>query len=219
MSNRFISKATVAALMFTAMLAPQANATTPTETRTTEPRTETITTSTLVSVPNHTAEGRLFVDSYNQTGFYTIVKHETNQPNLTIVLGEESLAHVNTNEDTLYIYPTAENWSDYPELNSHWVQQLLEEPEFAHYTNITWVGHGQAADFIAHIITNEPSRVQNAIMVQGGEYISHKLTQASYTQLQNMGITIKNNNAQELKEIAHSYQIRGFQNITTDLKN
>lgn len=219
MANKFIPKATIAALMFTAMLAPQATATTLTETRTTEPRIETIATSTLVSVPNHTAEGKLFVDSYNQTGFYTTVKHETNQPNLTIVLGEESLAHVNTNEDTLYIYPTAEDWADYPELNSHWVQQLLEEPEFSHYSNITWVGHGQAADFIAYIIANEPTHVQNVVMVQGGEYFSHKLTQASYTQLQNMSITIKNDNAQALKEIVHSYQTRGFQNITTELTN
>lgn len=214
MANKLISKATIASILFSTLLAPQTLATTTETLKETKPHTETITTSTLQTVPHHTAEGKVFVDSYNQTGLYTIVKHQNNQPNLTIVLGEESLKHVNTNEDTLYLYPTKDTWTDHIELNAHWIQQLLEEKEFTHYTNITWVGHGQAADFIAHLIANNPTRIHNTTLSQGGKYHSYKLTQATYDQLLNMNITIKNTNPKTAKEIAQSYTTHGFQNVT-----
>lgn len=218
MANKLISKASIASILFSALLSPHALATEATPLRETKPHTETITTSTLQTVPHHTAEGKVFVDSYNQTGLYTTVKHETNQPNLTIVLGEESLTHVNTNEDTLYLYPTKDTWTDHIELNAHWIQQLLEEKEFNHYTNITWVGYGQAADFIAHIIANNPIHIHNTTLVQGGHYHSYKLTQASYDQLLNMNITIKNTNPKTAKEIAQSYTTHGFQNVTFETR-
>lgn len=218
MANKLISKATIASILFSTLLAPQTLATTTETLKETKPHTETITTSTLQTVPHHTAEGKVFVDSYNQTGLYTIVKHQNNQPNLTIVLGEESLKHVNTNEDTLYLYPTKDTWTDHIELNAHWIQQLLEEKEFNHYTNITWVGYGQAADFIAHIIANNPTHIHNTTLVQGGHYHSYKLTQASYDQLLNMNITIKNTNPKTAKEIAQSYTTHGFQNVTFETR-
>lgn len=214
MAHKLISKATIASLMFSALITPQTIAAEPTTTRFTKPHTETVTTSALHTVPDHTVEGKIFTDSYAQTGLYTTVTHHSNQPNLTIVLGEESLNHVNTNEDTLYITPPAHSWTDYTELNAHWIQQLLEENDFRHYTNITWIGHGQAADFIAHLIANNPTRIHNAILVQGGEYYTHKLTQATYDQLLNLNITIKNTNPDEAKRIAHTYTTHGFQNVT-----
>lgn len=113
MAHKIISKATIASLMFSALIAPQAIAAEPTTTRFTKPHTETVTTSTLHAAPNHTAKGKVFTDSYDQTGLYTTVTHHNTQKNLTIVLGEESLNHVNTNEDTLYITPPAHSWTDY----------------------------------------------------------------------------------------------------------
>lgn len=219
MANKIVSKATIASLMFSALLTPQTLAAEPTPTRQTKPYTETLATTQLNTTENYTAHGKIFTDTYGQTNLYTHIQNTTPTKNLTIILGEESLTD-NITGDILYTTPTRthshqQSWTDYTELNQHWIHELLETPPFDNYTNITWVGKEKAADFIADTIAQNPKHITHAILINGGEYTSSGLTQATYDQLLNLNITIKNTASEDAENIAHAYKSHGFQNVTT----
>lgn len=216
--GKFISKATIASMIFSAMLSPYASADTEVYVQEGERSTTNVLSySTSTEAPQYVSEGKVFVDSFDQPGLYSFVKSEEgNSKNLTIVLDEDSVGYTHTLDDTMYLRPAREEngtWTQFFESNAHWVSELLSSEDFRDYTSISLIGKGDAADFISGLVATQPDRIYSVTLVDGGEYISERLIQASYDQLLNMDIIIEGGNNTLSQEVARSYKGKGFQKI------
>mgnify|MGYP006927494629 FL=1 len=216
--GKFISKATIASMIFSAMLSPYANADTSTYVQDGgQSTTNVLSYSTSTEAPQYVSEGKVFVDSFEQPGLYSIVKNgEVSSQDLTIVLDEGSVSYADNVDDTMYLRPVREDdgtWMQYFESNAHWISDLLSSQEFDQYESISWVGKGDSADFISELVATQPDRIHAVTLVDGGEYTSEKLTQASYDQLLHMEVNIEGGDVHDLQQVAKSYLNRGFQKV------
>jgi len=216
--EKFISKATIASMIFSAILSPYASADDEIYVqRDDRSATNMLSYSTSTETPRYVSKGKVFVDSFDQSGLYSFVKSEKgSSQNLTIVLDEDSVKYANTLDDTMYLRPIREEngtWTQFFESNAHWVSELLASEDFLDYTSISLIGKGDSADFISSLVATHPDRIHSVTLVDGGEYISERLTQASYDQLLNMEIIIKGRNNTLSQEVARSYKEKGFQKI------
>lgn len=216
--GKFLSKATIASMIFSAMLSPYANAEVATYDKELERAgSDVLAYTSVTDAPEYITEGKVFVDSFSQPGLYSIVKNESNiSQDLTVVLGEDSVGYADNTDDTMYLRPVKEDdgtWTQYFESNSHWVQDLLESEDFQQYENISWVGKNDAADFISGVVAYHPDRINSVTLVDGGVYAYEKLTQASYDQLLNMEVSIQGSDSKIKEDVAQSYLDRGFQQV------
>lgn len=214
--GKFISKATIASMIFSAMLSPYASAESVLEDDNTQ-SSHVLAHTSVTDATNYITEGKVFVDSFHQPGLYSIVKNEDSvSQDLTVVLGDDSVGYADSTDDTMYLRPVREDdgtWTQYFESNAHWVTNLLNSDDFTQYENISWVGKHDAADFISELVSYTPEYVDAVTLVDGGEYISHKLTQVSYDQLLNMDVSVQGVDDQRKNNVAQSYRDRGFQQV------
>lgn len=215
--GKFLSKATIASMIFSAMLSPYANAEAVLENDDAQLESQVLTHTTVTDAPEYITEGKVFVDSFSQPGLYSIVKNESNiSQDLTVILDEDSIGYADNADDTMYLRPVKEDdgtWTQYFESNAHWVQDLLESEDFQQYENISWVGKNDAADFISGVVAHHPERINSVTLIDGGLYAYEKLTQASYDQLLNMEVSIQGNDSEIKENVAQSYLDRGFQQV------
>lgn len=169
---------------------------------------------------SHKIQSQTFTDTFETTSNYHYINNNSN--NLNIYFSFNGF----NNMDYLFDFPhdvividiPRENssWSEYTELYSHFVYELINNNFHNKYENVHFIGNDtDSSDFITQgIITQYPSIVDGVSLVDGGEYINSLLTQASYEKLLYMDIRIRNGNKQEENRTVHSFIDRGFQNVS-----
>lgn len=166
-----------------------------------------------VSYINENYPSQIFIDSFGTLGQYSLIDNDSE----SLIVSFDQTQHSSQNEDVLIVSPPRENtqWSDYSELYAHYIRDLINHGIEKTYSSIHWDGIDKdTSDFITSgIISEYPDIASSASLVDGGEYISSRLTQVDYSQLLNMEISVSSQDNNITNKVMNSFKTRGFQKV------